>query len=122
MAALLSVWVALGALATTLLLVFTRLGSKGSVLILLPYTLAFSVTLAAAVLWATRKKSPSEPGVSGQRVQARAAIILDAMTFAVLLFWLHGIAKGFAGLAVEGAFLGFVYWLYTRILVPEAKS
>jgi hypothetical protein len=119
MAALLSVWIALGALVTALLVVFTRMNGKESVVTLLPYTLAFSVTLAAAVLWAHRKKPVAETGVNGQRVQAVSAIALNALTFAVLLFWLHGVSKGLAGLALEGGFLAFVYWLYTRVLVPE---
>ena len=82
MAALLSVWIALGALVTALLLVFTRFGGKESVLTLLPYTVAFSTTLAAAILWAHRKKPSTETTVNGQRLQAVAAIALNALTFA----------------------------------------
>lgn len=119
MASLLSVWIALGALITSLLVVFTHLTGKENVLTLLPYTMALSATLAAAVLWAHRRKTAAEPGVAGQRVQSIAAIALNALTFAVLLFWLHGPLKGLAGLALEAAFLIFIYWLYTRVLVPE---
>ena len=52
-------------------------------------------------------------------IDSLAAIALNAPTFAVLLFWLLGLAKGFEGLALEGGFLGIVYWLYTQVLVPE---
>ncbi len=120
MLALLSVWIALGALVTSLLVVFTQLGGKTPVLTLLPYTVALSATFAAAVLWANRaKKAGSDSGVDGQRVQAVAAIVLNSLSFAVLLFWLHGPMLGMAGVALEGGFLAFVYWLYTRILVPD---
>lgn len=119
MASLLSVWIALGALLTSLLVIFTNLTGKESVLTLLPYTIALSATLAAAALWANRKQPPADPGVAGQRLQSVAAIALNSLTFAILLFWLHGITKGLAGLALEGGFLLVIYWLYTRVLVPE---
>jgi hypothetical protein len=116
MLALLSVWIALGALLTSLLVVFTSLGDKEPVVTLLPYTIALSATLAAAVLWGFRR---NRRGIDAQRVQAIGAIVLNSFTFALLLFWLHGVRDGLAGLAVEGVFLVFVYWLYTHILVPD---
>ncbi len=120
MLALLSVWIALGALLTSILLVFTRLGDKEPVVTLLPYTIALSATFAAAVLWGFRRqRRGTDPGIDAQRVQAIGAIALNSFTFALLLFWLHGVRDGLAGLAVEGVFLVFVYWLYTRILVPD---
>lgn len=119
MAALLSVWIALGALITALVVVFIRVGEKEPVVTLLPYTIAFSATLAAAVLWVYRKRSAADAGIHGQRLQAVAAIAINGLTFAVLLFWLHGITKGLLGLLLEGAFLCLVYWLYTRVLVPD---
>ena len=119
MASLLSVWIALGALLTSLLVVFTNLAGKETVLTLLPYTMALSATFAAATLWAHRRKPATEKGIAGQRLQSLAAIALNALTFAILLFWLHGLLKGLAGLALEGVFLALIYWLYTRILVPD---
>lgn len=119
MAALLAVWVALGAFITTLVVVFVRVGEKGPVVTLLPYTIAFSATLAAGVLWAYRRRSHAEAGVAGRRMQAVAAIVLNGLTFAVLLFWLHGAVKGVLGLLLECVFLSVVYWLYTRVLVPD---
>ena len=119
MAALLSVWIALGALITSLIVVFTRTGNKEPVVTLLPYTMALSATLAVGVLWAYRKREAATPGVPGRKLQAVASIAINSLTFAVLLFWLHGITKGLLGLLLEGAFLCTVYWLYTRVLVPE---
>jgi hypothetical protein len=119
MAALLSVWIAFGALITALIVVFAEVGEKEPVVTLLPYTIAFSATLAAGVLWAYRKRRSKEAGVAGRRLQAVAAIAMNSLTFGVLLFWLHGIASGFLGLIVEAAFLALVYWLYTRVLVPD---
>ena len=119
MFALLSAWIALGAFVTSLLLVFTRLGGKEAVMTLLPYTVAVSVTLAAAVLWAFRKRPVGDPGIAGQRLQALAAIALNSLTFAILLFWINGITNGFLGLVLEYSFLYVIYWLYTRVLVPE---
>ena len=118
MAALLSVWIALGAFVTSLVVVLARVGEKEPVVTLLPYTIALSATFAAGVLWAHRKQK-SEVGIAGQRLQAGAAIVLNGLTFAVLLFWLHGLTKGLLGLMLEVAFLCLVYWLYTRVLVPD---
>lgn len=119
MFALLSVWIALGALVTSIVVVFWRAEDRESVVTLLPYTLAFSATLAAGVLWGLRKRKNNEPGVAGQRLQSIASIVVNSLTFAVLLVWLHGVVDGLLGLIVEGVFLCFVYWLYTRVLVPE---
>lgn len=122
MFALISVWIALGALVTSVVLIFHRDASLEIVLTLLPYTVAFSATLAAGVLWGLRRRRRDEPGVAGQRLQALAAIVLDSLAFSVLLVWLHGIIDGLLGVAVEGGFLCFVYWLYTRVLVPDESK
>ncbi len=122
MFALLSVWVAFGALVTSIVMVFWRSPDRESVVTLLPYTIAFSATLAAGVLWGLRQKKNSESGVPGQRLQAVAAIVFNSLSFAVLLVWLHGIVDALLGLAVEGVFLCFVFWLYTRILVPQERQ
>ena len=119
MAALFSVWIALGALIIAVAVAFYHGRDRETVLTLLPYTLAFSCTLAAAVLWGHRKKQADEPGVAGQRLQAVMAIALNSVSFAVLLVWLHGIVNGVLGVLVEGCFLTFVFWLYTRVLVPD---
>jgi hypothetical protein len=119
MLALLSVWIAVGALVTSIVLILYRSGPREEVLTLLPYTVAFSATLAAAVLWACRKRPAAERGVAGQRLQGIAALVINSVTFAVLLLWLHGVWYGLLGLALEGAFLCCVYWLYTRVLVPD---
>lgn len=121
MFALLSVWIALGAFITSIVMVFWRSPDRESVVTLLPYTIALSATLAAGVLWGLRWKNNKEPGVPGQRLQAVAAIVFNSLTFAVLLVWLHGIVDALLGLALEGVFLCFVYWLYTRILVPQHR-
>jgi hypothetical protein len=119
MFALLSVWIALGALITSIVMVIWRSPDRESVITLLPYTIALSATLAAGVLWGLRQRKNGEPGVAGQRAQAIASIAANSLTFAVLLVWLHGVVNGLLGLTLEGAFLCFVYWLYTRILVPH---
>jgi hypothetical protein len=122
MFALLAVWIAVGALITTGVLVVYQAADWELVLTLLPYTMAFSATLAAGVLWGLRKRPPTDPGVAGQRTQAVAAIAMNAVSFALLLVRLHGIVDGLIGLFVEVAFLALVYWLYTRVLVPEPSG
>lgn len=122
MVALLSVWIALGALIVSVAVVFYPSQDRETVVTLLPYTIALSATLAAAVLWALRSRPGAEPGVAGQRVQAIAAIVLNSLTFAVLLVWLHGFVDATLGILLEGGFLCFIYWLYTRMLVPESRE
>lgn len=122
MLALLSVWIALGALIVSVAVVFYQADDRETVVTLLPYTIALSATFAAAVLWGLRKAPRDEPGVSGQRLQAVASIVLNSMTFAVLLVWLHGFIDATLGLLLEGGFLIFVYWLYTRVLVPDSTK
>ena len=119
MLALFSVWIALGALITSLALVFLRASGKETVATLLPYTVAFSATLAAAVLWGLRKDRSKDSAIAGQRLQSVVSLALNSVTFAVMLVWLHGWIDASLGLAVEFGFLAFVYWLYTRILVRE---
>ncbi len=122
MAALLSVWIALGAFIVSLAVVFYPSEDRETVVTLLPYTIALSATLAAAVLWAFRRRPAAEPGVAGQRMQAVAAIVINSFTFAVLLVWLHGFVDATLGILLEGGFLCFVYWLYTRLLVPDSTK
>ncbi len=122
MFALLSVWIAFGAFVTSLVMVFWKTEDREAVATLLPYTIALSVTFAAGVLWGHRKRRGEEPGVAGQRVQALASIVLNSLTFAVMLVWLHGLVDATLGLALEGGFLCLVYWMYTRILVPDSTK
>jgi hypothetical protein len=117
--ALLSVWIALGCLLTAVALVFWRGPDLETVLTVLPYTVALSVTLAAAVLWGLRKDASAAAGVAGRRLQAVAAIALNSLTFAILLVLLHGVVDAAIGIVVEFAYLAFVYWFYTRVLVRE---
>lgn len=119
MPALLSVWIALGCLLTSIFLVIRRGTAGETVLTLLPYTMALSVTLAAAVLWGHRRDKSADAAIAGRRLQAVASIAMNSLTFAILLVWLHGALSAAAGLALEGGFLVFVYWLYTRVLVPD---
>lgn len=119
MVAVLSVWIALGALLTSIVVVtFPRPGAD-AVVTLLPYTIALSATLAAAVLWTLRGRPASEAGVSGQRLQAVAAIALNAVTFAVLLFALQSPGHALIGLVLEASFLAFCYWAYRRVVLRE---
>ncbi|RIK67601.1 MAG: hypothetical protein DCC65_05560 [Planctomycetota bacterium] len=122
MAALLSVWIALGAFVVSLAVVFYPSEDRETVVTLLPYTIALSATLAAAVLWTFRRRPAAEPGVAGRRMQAVAAIVINSITFAVLLVWLHGFVDATLGILLEGGFLCFVYWLYTRLLVPDSTN
>ncbi len=117
--ALLSVWIALGCLVTAGVLCFWRGPDLEAVLTIMPYTVALSVTLAAAVLWDLRKDRSGEAAVAGRRLQAVAAILLNSLTFAILLVLLHGVVDAAIGIVVEFAFLAFVYWFYTRVLVRE---
>jgi hypothetical protein len=51
-----------------------------------------------------------------------AALVINSLTFAVMLVWLHGFFDATLGLLLEGAFLCLIYWLYTRILVPDSTK
>ena len=119
MIALFSVWLALGCLLTSIAVAIFRRENPEAVLTILPYTIALSVTMAAAVLWGHRKYRGDDPQIAGQRLQAVASIAINSVSFAILLVVLHGIADAAKGVALEGAFLIFVYWLYTRVLVRE---
>lgn len=119
MLALLSVWIALGCLITAGVLCFWRGPDLEAVLTIMPYTVALSVTLASAVLWGLRKDRSNDAAVAGRRLQAVAAILLNSLTFAILLVLLHGVVDAAIGIVVEFAFLAFVYWFYTRVLVRE---
>lgn len=119
MSAVLSVWIALGALITSVAVVCWPTAGADAVVTLLPYTLALSATLAAAVLWGLRHRRPDEPGVAGQRMQAVASIVLNSLSFAILLFALQKPIHALMGLALEAAFLTFCYWAYRRVILRE---
>lgn len=119
MFAVLSVWIALGALITTLVVVIRPIEGVEAVVTLLPYTIALSATFAAAVLWALRRRRADEPGVAGQRLQAVAAIALNSLSFATLLFALQKPHHAVLGLVIEAVFLGFCYWAYRRVVLSE---
>ncbi len=119
MFAVLSVWIALGALVTTIYVVLRPAGGAEAVVTLLPYTIALSVTFAAGVLWALRARRAEEPGVAGQRLQSVAAIVLNSISFALLLFALQKPQHALIGLALEAAFLTFCYWAYRRVILRE---
>jgi len=119
MFALLSVWIALGAFATTIATVATTWSGKETAVTILPYTYALSLTFAAGVLWACRHRQAHEPGVAGQRLQAVAAILINAVAITVLLIAANGIVYGLAGLAVEIGFLWFCYWAYRRVVLRQ---
>ena len=119
MFAILAVWIALGALITTIIVVLLPDQSAETVVTLLPYTIALSATLAAGVLWAFRKRDVDEPGVAGQRTQATAALIMNSLSFAILLFALQDFQYALIGLAVEGGFLWFCWWGYRRVVLQE---
>jgi hypothetical protein len=119
MFALLSVWIALGAFVTALVVIIFPGEGADMVVTLLPYTIAASATFAAGVLWANRRKSISEPGVSGQRIQAIASIVLNSATFAVLLFSLQPPQYALLGLVIEGVFLWLCWKGYQRMVLQE---
>lgn len=122
MFALLSVWIALGAFITSIALVLWKSDDREAVATLLPYTIALSATFAAGVLWGLRKAKRDEAGVPGQRAQALTSLILNSLTFAIMLVWLHGFVDATLGVLLEGTFLCVIYWLYTRILVPDSTK
>ena len=119
MFAIAAVWTALGALITTIVLIAMPDSSAEMVVTLLPYTIAFSATLAAAVLWALRKRPTAETGVAGQRAQAIASLALNSLNFAILLFALNDAKYAVLGLFIEFGFLWICYLGYTRVLVPQ---
>ncbi|MFQ5424053.1 MAG: hypothetical protein ACE5F9_08735 [Phycisphaerae bacterium] len=119
MFALLSVWMALGALVTTVVTVATDWPGKEPVVTLLPYTYALAATLAAGVLWAFRQRAADDPGVAGQRLQAMAAIVLIAIALAILLIWANGWFYGLAGWVIEVVFLAICHRGYLRIVRPD---
>src|SRR5262245_5917471 len=101
---------ALGVLVTTVVVIIFPSREAEAVITLLPYTLALSVTLAAGVLWALRHRRADEPGVAGQRLQSVAAIVLNSLSFAILLFALQRPKHAIIGLLLEAGFLLFCYW------------
>lgn len=119
MIAILSVWIALGALITSIVIICWPTAGADAVVTLLPYTIALSATLAAAVLWGLRGRRPDELGVAGQRLQAVASIVLNSISFALLLFALQTPIHALMGLALEAAFLTFCYWAYRRVILRE---
>lgn len=119
MSALLSVWIALGAFLTTLVLVaFPGRGAE-AVVTLLPYTLALSATLAAAALWACRKAPARDPAAAGQRLQAVVAVVLNGISFAILLFALQSPRHAILGLVIEIGFLWVCWFGYRRVVLKE---
>jgi hypothetical protein len=119
MIALFSVWLALGCLLTSIAVAIFRRENPEAVLTILPYTIALSVTMAAAVLWGHRQYRGDDSQIAGQRLQAVVSIAINSLSFAILLVLMHGIGDAAIGLGVEGGFLLFVYWLYTRVLLPD---
>lgn len=124
MIAIFAVWTALGAMVTTLVVLMLPTGNRfdtEAVITLLPYTIAFSATLAAAVLWSHRRSRAEEPGVAGQRMQAIVSLVINSLSFAILLFALQDFQFAVVGLVVEFGFLYVCYWGYTRVLVPDER-
>jgi len=121
MFAIASVWIALGALLTTVVVVVMPDRSAEMVVTLLPYTIAFSATLAAGVLWAFRKRPAAEPGVGGQRAQAVASLLMNSLSFAILLFALNDVGHALLGLVIEFGFLWLCWKGYVRIVLAEKK-
>ena len=121
MFAIAAVWTALGALITTILLIAIPDSSAEIVITLLPYTIAFSATLAAGVLWALRKRPAAETGVAGQRAQALASLALNSLNFAILLFALNDVKYAVLGLVIEFGFLWLSYLGYTRLIASNDK-
>ncbi|MCB9853405.1 MAG: hypothetical protein H6819_09950 [Phycisphaerales bacterium] len=119
MFAVLSVWIALGALVTSIVVVLLPDQGAEPVVTLLPYTVALSATLAAGVLWWLRTRPDDEPGVAGQRLQALAALFINSITFAVLLFSLLDPWYALAAMAIEYVFLYVTWLLYTRIIIRK---
>lgn len=119
MTAILSVWIALGSLLTTIFVVLNIDASAEIVLTLLPWTYALACTLAAAQLWGLRKRRADEPGVGPRRLQAVVAIGLCAIALTILLVAANGPLYGLAGLAIEIGFLAFCYWGYRRVVLRE---
>jgi len=119
MTAVLAVWIALGALITTIVVFAYPWTGREAVITLLPYTIALSATLAAAVLWALRHQPITEPGVAGRRLQAWTAIGLNSVSFAISLFALQSPKHAVAGLAIEFGFLWICWWSYKNVVLRE---
>jgi len=119
MFAVLSVWIALGAFITSIVVILLPSEGAEPVVTLLPYTIALSATLAAGVLWRLRTRPDEEPGVSGQRLQAVASLFINSMTFAILLFSLLDPWYALAAMLIEYGFLYVCWLLYTRIVMRK---
>ena len=122
MIAVFSVWIALGCLVTALLTVFRPDAGADSVVTLLMYTIAASATLAAGVLWALRKRPADEAGVAGQRLQAFAALLIDSVTFALILFALLSWKNALMALGLEYGFLWICWYGYSRVVLVEPRE
>lgn len=120
MFAVLSVWIALGALVTSVIVIFRPDHGADLVVTLLQYTIALSATLAAGVLWWLRTRPADEPGVAGQRLQALASLLINSLTFAILLFSLLEPVYALTAMVIEYVFLYITWLLYTRIVMRKA--
>lgn len=93
MLALLSVWVGLGALlCSVMMLLFRSLFTDVMVVIAL-YAGIFSLTFAGLSLWSLRKQHRHEAGVTGQRIQCGVGIGLSLVGICVvygLVAWGRG--------------------------------
>lgn len=121
MFAVLSVWIALGALVMSIITIFRPDRSADLVVTLLQYTIALSATLAACVLWWLRTREADEPGVSGQRLQAIVALVINSLTFAILLFALLDPLQALLAMVIEYTFLYTCWLLYARIVLQKPR-
>lgn len=119
MFAVLAVWIALGALVTSIIVIFRPDQGADLVVTLLQYTIALSATLAACVLWWLRTRNTDEPGVAGQRQQAVVALLINSLTFAVLLFALLNPLQALLAMVIEYSFLYTCWLLYARFVMRK---
>jgi ABC-type glycerol-3-phosphate transport system permease component len=91
MPALMSVWLSLASLLLAAAMVLHRpLWNDYTVTLVLYFGSPGSLCLAGLVLWSLRREDPAEPGIAGQRRQAKIAmaqaVLAAAIVYALVIF------------------------------------
>jgi len=93
-----SVWISLAVLALAAgMVIYRPLFTDLTVVAVLWFGAPGAMCFAGLVLWAYRKDTSGDPGVSGQRLQARIAIVLSvaaAVIVYLLIIYSHKLNDG----------------------------
>ena len=94
MLAFLGVWIGLGTFLIAVgMLVYRPLMTEWAVTAVLWFGSPGAICFAGLVLWAYRKETGDDPGVTAQRVQAKVAIVLAVLAAAIVYGLIIGSTK-----------------------------